>query len=118
MKLLIADDSLLLRKSLIKLLKPLFHSDEILEAADIPATIDAIALDYPDILILDLHFQDGYGYEVMDYINFHEMQVVVIILTNLPSSKNKAKCYAKGARYFLDKSNEYGKLVQVIKQYA
>lgn len=118
MKLLVADDSLLLRKSLVKLLDSMNQDLEIMESSDIPATIDAIALYYPDILILDLHFTDGYGYEVMDYIVDHGLELVVIILTNLATSSNESRCYAKGAHHFLDKSNDYEKLAEVIQMYA
>jgi CheY-like chemotaxis protein len=117
-KLLIADDSALLRKSLVKLLQPMNIDFDILEASNIPATIDAITLYYPDILILDLHFPEGYGYEVMDYILNHDLDLVVIILTNLASKDNETRCYSKGANHFLDKTHEYDKLTDVISRYA
>jgi CheY-like chemotaxis protein len=118
MKLLVADDSLLLRKSLVKLLESLNQDLEIMESSDIGATINSIAQYYPDVLILDLHFPDGYGYEVMDYIIDHDLEMVVIILTNLATNNNEARCYAKGAHHFLDKSNDYEKLAEVIIKYA
>ena len=118
MRLLIADDSALLRKSLVKLLEFLSDDLEIMEASDIPATIEAIALHYPDILILDLQFPEGYGYDVMDYIVHHNLELVVIILTNLATRNNESRCYAKGARHFLDKSHDYEKLADVIMSYS
>jgi len=118
MKLLVADDSLLLRKSLVRLLDSLDQDLDIMEAPNIAETIDAIAKYYPDILILDLHFPDGYGYDVMDYIVNHDLQLVVIILTNLATRKNETRCYAKGAHHFLDKSHEYEKLGDVIMKYV
>jgi len=117
MKLLIADDSELLRISLKKLLHSVQEIEQVFEAADPHEAIDVITRHYPDVMILDLSFHKGNGFDVMDYLLEHDLEVVVIVLTNFATEHNEQKSYDKGADYFFDKSHEYEQLEQVIKAY-
>jgi len=118
MKLLIADDSELLRQSLKKLLHPVQEIDQVFEAADPAEAIHLIDQYYPDVLILDLRFHEGNGFEVMDHLIDHDLEMLVIVLTNFATQHNEHKCYDKGAHYFFDKSHEYERLEEVIRGFA
>mgnify|MGYP006285904077 FL=1 len=118
MKLLIADDSEILRISLKKLLQPVQEIDQVFEASDPVGAIDMINRYYPDVMILDLRLHDGNGFEVMDYLAEHSLEILVIVLTNFATEHNEQKSYDKGAHYFFDKTHDYEQLEQVIRSYA
>jgi len=118
MKLLIADDSEILRMSLKKLLHPIQEIDQVLEAENPKGAIDLINTYYPDVMILDLRLDHGSGFEVMDHLLEHDLEMVVIVLTNFATDYNKQRSYDKGADYFFDKSHDYEQLEQLIRTYA
>ena len=117
MKILIADDSDLLRLSIRKLLQPIEDIQQVYEAETPQAAIAMIAGYYPDVVILDLRFASGTGFDVMDYLIEHDLDMLVIVLTNFATSHNKQKSYDMGAHFFFDKSHEYEKLEQVIRDF-
>ena len=117
MKILIADDSNLLRVSIRKFIEPFSEMHQIFESVDIHSTIDAICEVHPDIIILDLSFPDGNGFEVLDFLIEHDLDIMVIVLTNFANRHNEAKCFEKGASFFFDKSHEYEKLEGIIREY-
>ena len=117
MKILVADDSQLLRMSIKKLLKPFGEMHQILESVDIQSTLDIIQYQHPDIVILDLRFPDGNGFEVMDYLIEHDLDIMVIVLTNFATRHNELKSYKKGAHFFFDKSHDYEKLEGIIREH-
>ena len=117
MTLLIADDSELLRLSLKKLLEPVCFITKIFEAQDPLAAIEMITQYYPDAIILDLGFQQGSGFDVMDFLVQQDLEMLVIVLTNFYTAHNRQKSYSRGAHFFFDKSHDYEKLEDVIKNY-
>jgi len=114
MHVLIADDSSLIRKNLIKLIKPIEGITQISEAEDITPTIKILNTAYPDILILDLHMPEGNGLEVLSYVQENHLEVKVIVLTNYVTEYYRKKSMELGAEYFYDKSNEFHKVITLL----
>ena len=105
---LIADDSVLLRKRLIALLNENNWKGHIFESRDVPTTLAALKKHHPHVIILDLNMPGGGGYRALKQIKSAEQTPVVIVFTNYPHSVYRERCRAAGAEYFLDKSSEFG----------
>lgn len=104
---LIADDSVLLRKRLIALLNENNCKGHIFESRDVPTTLAALKKHHPRVIILDLNMPGGGGYKALKQIKSEEQPPVIIVFTNYPQSVYRERCRAAGAEYFLDKSSEF-----------
>ncbi len=114
-KVLIADDSSLLRKNLRKLLASVQTVETIVESHSVLSTINQIEVENPDAVILDIQLPDGTGIDVLAFLNTKDPRPLTIILTNFPSENNKQYCIERGADYFFDKSNEYEQVITVLE---
>jgi len=83
-------------------------------SADVESTIHTLRRTHVDILILDIRFPDGNGYEVLRYVNTQERKPFVMVLTNYLNSKVREKSLKLGADLFFDKTEEYEKVVEEI----
>lgn len=70
----------------------------------------------PQIVILDMKLQIGYGLEVLIHIRNKSKDCVVIVLTNYSSPLIKKECMDLGADYFLDKSFEFEKVIEMCNE--
>ena len=69
MKILIADDSFLIRERLKELLSDILKIEDFIEAENSVETIKLISETIPDIVILDIRMPKGGGLEVLNKIN-------------------------------------------------
>jgi DNA-binding NarL/FixJ family response regulator len=116
MKVLIADDSELLRNHLKKLLTFVETITEINETGTVHATIEALETRNPEVLILDIQMPDGNGFEVLKRLQVFDKRPFTIVYTNFPSKFNKKKSFRMGADFFFDKTNEFEALIEILKQ--
>ncbi|OGX10767.1 MAG: hypothetical protein A3K11_02370 [Nitrospirae bacterium RIFCSPLOWO2_12_FULL_63_8] len=116
MRILIADDSVVVRERLINLLVSLDGIDVVDQAEDaIEARILAEKL-RPDVVILDLRMPNGSGADVLHDIKKNlKPAPKVIMLTNYAQPENRKKCMENGADHFFDKSTEFQKVVSTLK---
>jgi len=118
MKIVIADDSLLLRDRLKALLKDFKN---VLIAGETGNGKDALILInecHPDVAILDIRMPEMNGIEVLKKVRETGSHPKVIILTNYPYRQYKDRCMAEGADYFFDKNQNIGTLVEIITSLA
>jgi len=83
------------------------------EAEDVDGAIRGITATRPAFVVLDYQLRDGTGLDVLRGLP-DLPGMVVIVLTNHASAQVKAACLAAGARHFLDKSSEFGRLCTII----
>ncbi|MFP4268715.1 MAG: response regulator transcription factor [Spirochaetaceae bacterium] len=114
MRILLADDSLLIRENLINLISRIEGVEEISEAEDVPRAIAHIKANPPDVVILDLHMPSGSGLDVLSYIKERNIDVKVIVLTNYATEYYRDKFLKQGAQYFFDKSTEFEKVITLL----
>lgn len=114
MRILLADDSLLIRENLINLISRIEGVEEISEAEDVPRAIAHIKANPPDVVILDLHMPGGSGLDVLSYIKERNIDVKVIVLTNYATEYYRDKSLKQGAQYFFDKSTEFMKVITLL----
>jgi len=115
MKVFIADDSHVVVERLADLLKEVPGVRLVGRASDVPGAIHSIAKANPDAVILDLQMPGGSGLEVLRAIRQSHPSVWVLICTNYPYPQYREECIAAGANYFLDKSAEFEKIPQILR---
>lgn len=71
----------------------------------------------PDVAILDLRMPYGSGADVLQELKRLMPRTRVIMLTNYPHADNRKKCLEGGADCFLDKSNEFERVLSVLKEW-
>lgn len=121
MKVLLVEDSVLIRDTLIDILA---GSDD-LDIAGVAATqnkaIELIDKEHFDMLLVDIELSQGNGFEVIKHSlekGSPDSQPVFVILTNHahPQYRNLAKNL--GVKYFFDKSMDFDLAIEMIEYEA
>lgn len=117
MKVLIVDDSILMRERLTAMISELPEIEVIGQAENAENAINSIRILKPDVTILDIRMPGGSGFEVLENIKKDKWHPLMIVLTNYPYPQYKKKCLDSGADYFFDKSTEFQKVIEVLKKF-
>jgi len=115
MKVLIVDDSYLVRERLKDMICELAGVEIIGEAKNQLEAMDSIKKLNPDVVILDIRLSNGSGINVLKEIKKDQRSTKVIMLTNYPYHEYRMKCTELGADLFFDKSTEFEKISEVLK---
>jgi len=107
MKIVIADDSSLLRDRIRSLLNSINHNSVVYEAENGVEALQLIREEEPDLAILDIRMPEMNGIEVLKKIREMKMKVKVCILTNYDYPIYKKRCFEAGADYFLRKTENF-----------
>jgi DNA-binding NarL/FixJ family response regulator len=118
MRVLVADDSDLVRMRLVDMLSDLEGIETICEAKEGLEAIQLIRKLRPDVVILDIRMPKRNGIEVITEINQENYKPVIIILTNYPHDQYRKRCLEAGSDYFFDKSCEFERVTEICKQLA
>jgi DNA-binding NarL/FixJ family response regulator len=117
-KVLIADDSAVVRQRLAELISEIERVEVVSQAGDALEALAAIEETTPDVAILDIRMPGANGIEALAEIKKERPAPVVIMLTNYPYPQYRKKCLDAGADYFFDKSTEFERVVEVIAHLA
>jgi DNA-binding NarL/FixJ family response regulator len=115
-KLLIIDDSSLVREKIAQMISTIPDIDLVGQTETVSESLVVIRKLAPDIIILDLHLPDGNGFEILNVVKKFFPRIKVIVLTNYPFPQHRTKALEAGAEYFFDKSLEFEKIVDVLKK--
>jgi len=116
MKVLIVDDSALVRERLKAMLSEITELEDISQARDSLEAISSFQKLNPEVVILDIRMPGGSGIDVLQEIKKSNQPPVVIVLTNYPYPQYRRKCMDAGADFFFDKSTEFDKVTEVLNQ--
>ncbi len=116
MKVLIVDDSRLLRERLVSMISELSEIDVIAQAQDAAGAKNLIQELHPDVVILDIRLSAGNGIDVLQEIKKKRSSPVTIMFTNYPYPQYRKKCKEAGADFFFDKSTEFHKITGVLEK--
>jgi len=112
----IVDDSPVIRDRLAALISEL-PNVEVVGQADIAfEAIDSIRKLRPSVVVLDISMPGGSGMHVLETIKQDRPQPMVIMLTNFAHDHYRQKCLQLGADYFFDKSTEFERVTEVLRQ--
>ena len=117
MKVLIADDSEAVRERLAEMISEVPGAQVSGKAKDGQEAMRLIEEIKPDAVVLDIRMPKGNGIDVLKYIrNGVQPKPLVIVLTNYPYPNYRKKCLEMGADYFIDKSVDFEKIIDILKE--
>jgi len=113
----IVDDSPVVRDRLVTMISEL-PNVEIVGQADIAfEAINSIRKLRPSVVVLDISMPGGSGMYVLETIKKDRPGPVVIMLTNFAHDHYRQKCLQLGADYFFDKSTEFERVTEVLRDF-
>lgn len=117
MKVLIVDDESHVRDA-IQLLLPweTMNFDTILTAESVPAAINQIQEEQPELAIVDVVIGDTLGMEIMNYINDQKLDIKVIVISGHDDFQYVRAMFILGALEYLLKPIEQDKLLEAVKK--
>jgi DNA-binding NarL/FixJ family response regulator len=106
MKVFLVEDSALLRSRLETLLAAIPGARTVGYAAGANDAVQAILAQRPDVVVLDIHLEQGNGFDVLQALQNAALPTRVFVLTNYPNDAYRRKAHSLGAQGFFDKSKE------------
>lgn len=113
-RVLLVEDSVLLSERLMELISDIDGITTIAAVTTEHEAIESIQKHHPDALILDLRLKEGTGFGVMRYINTLASRPQAVIITNYALPQYRKQAEALGVRYFLDKTQEFDRLPDIL----
>ena len=116
LKVLVADDSALVRERLAALISELETIELVGEAENAHQAIEAVQRLRPDVVILDIRMPGGNGLRLLEEIKRDVAAPVVIMSTAFPFPQYRRRCLEAGAACFFDKTIEFDRVTEVLEQ--
>lgn len=116
MKVLIVDDSPLIRVRLAELLAEVEGIEIVAQADNADQAVDLVIALQPDVAIVDVRMPRRSGMDLIEDVKKTRRPPKIIMLTNFPTPENREKCLSQGADYFFDKSSEIEEVLTVLKE--
>ena len=114
MKVMIVDDSLLISIRLRGLLSRAENVGTLSSAGDVEEGKRVFAKENPDVVLLDINLPGENGLGLLDHIRMSGVETKVIIMTNENGRFYRQWSIARGADYFVDKSNDFDLLPGIL----
>jgi len=114
---LVVDDYGLIVERLISLLQDLDGVHQVVGAGSYAESVKILNEGSLDIALLDIHLPDRSGIELLDFIKAYHPQTGVVMITNQNNPHYQVICLEKGADYFIDKSNDFEMLPEIISSF-
>lgn len=104
----IVDDLPSMRDRLRELVGDIEGVDIVGDAGTPEEAIAGILSTRPDCVLLDYQLLGGTGVDVLRAVHPRSPEIAFIVLTNHATAQHRRACIDAGARFFLDKSTEFG----------
>lgn len=114
MKILIADDHAIVRKGLIELLREEFPVLSIFEAVNSQQTLDILAKDKMDVIMLDISMPGRNGLETLKQIRSNGVKSPVLMLSMHPEDQYAIRSLRAGASGFINKETATEELLTAV----
>ncbi len=115
MKVLIVDDSAVVRVRLADLLLEVEGVESVAQAENGQQALELVKSLKPDVAIVDVRMPRRSGIDLLEDVRKSRQTLKVIMLTNYATPENREKCLSLGADYFFDKSSEIEEVVNALK---
>jgi DNA-binding NarL/FixJ family response regulator len=117
-KVFIVDDSPIIVERLYRMMEELEQISVIGNAHNISDSLIAIESLQPDAVILDIHLAENApetnGIDLLRILRDDYPSMRILMLTNLSGKEYRNKCMELGANYFLDKTNDFHKIQEIL----
>ncbi|HSB82262.1 MAG TPA: response regulator transcription factor [Candidatus Methylomirabilis sp.] len=116
MRVLVVDDSAIVGERIAAMLSEFTEIELLDQVKDGLEAVERIRTLSPDVVILDIGLPGRNGIEVLGDVKREKLVPIVMILTNYPYPQYQQRCVDAGADFFLDKSIEFDRVLQIFKQ--
>lgn len=113
---LIVDDNMNFVVRMIGLLREVANIGCVHVAGDYDEARRLLTLENPDVVLLDINLPGKNGIEILKYIKQNPSDCEVIMITNHADDYYRQQCHELGAKHFLDKSNDFALVPELISQ--
>ena len=114
MKVLVVDDSEVIRERIALTLSVLEGVELAGEAGDAETAVELNRLIDPDTIILDMRLSPGSGIEVLKRVKEEAGAPVVIVFTGYSLPQYRQRCMDSGADFFLNKSEDFERIPEIL----
>jgi len=114
----IVEDSAPIRARLAEMLSLMERVSVVGESGNAREAVAGILRVRPDSVLLDLNLMGRTGIDVMRSVHPKAPEIVFVVLTNHAEPQYRRAATEAGAAYFLDKSNEFDRVREVIAEIA
>ena len=110
------DDLPSMRERLRELLDDMVGVTIVGDAGSLEEATAGILRTHPDCVLLDYQIDGGTGVQLLHAVRPRSPRTEFIVLTNHATDQHRRACLEAGARFFLDKSAEFGCIGAAIGQ--
>ena len=114
LRILIVEDSKLIADRLINVLKELDRVEVVAHAGTYGEALTLLEKETPDVLLLDIGLPDKSGIYLLQAVKLNKWKTKVLVITNEANEFYKRLCLRIGADAFLDKTNEFEKIADIL----
>lgn len=115
MKVLIADDSSLIRERLKAALNEIPAIKHVAEAVSGEGAVALFRQFLPDVAILDVHMPPGTGIEALEIIKREAPGTTVLIFSDYSYPQYRQRCLKAGASHYLAKSTDFNQVTDIVR---
>jgi DNA-binding NarL/FixJ family response regulator len=119
LKVVTVEDSLLVAERVQAMLSDIANVRFMGNARSVPDALKLISTKKPDVVILDIHlgedYPNGNGLHLLITLRRKYRRMKLIMLTNLTDPQYRSTCISLGADYFFDKSNDFDKVPETLR---
>jgi DNA-binding NarL/FixJ family response regulator len=106
MKILLVEDSRILRERLRSMIADIPNADLVAETDNEGDALRHLEQHHPGLAVIDIRLKTGSGLSVLEHIKANYPATIIIVLTNYGQAEYRSKCLALGAHYFFDKTRD------------
>ena len=117
MTILIVDDNMNFVDRMVGLLHEVKSLINIIIASDYEEARKLLAQEEPSMALLDINLPGKSGIELLKLVRSSKPECDIIMITNHADSYYRQQCFDLGAKYFLDKSNDFAQVPVIIANY-
>ncbi|MCZ2458875.1 MAG: response regulator [Chitinophagales bacterium] len=111
---LIVDDNIDFVNRIVNMIEDLDNIGYINVAADYDEALKCLE-ERPDLVLLDINLPGKSGLDLLRWIKGSDLNPKIIMISNHGDEYYRKACYDLGADYFLDKSNEFLQVSDIIR---
>lgn len=118
MKVLVADDTDVIRSRLLRQISALPGVSATYESFDYASTVKSIEREKPDVLVLDMFMPGGTGLEVLEQIRERNLRCHTLVLSSAYTAAMHSSCLKAGAGGVYHKADGFLRLIEEVEELA
>ncbi|HRE39753.1 MAG TPA: response regulator [Ignavibacteria bacterium] len=117
MNIFLVEDSIYIRDRMKKLLRQIPDAEIKGFFDDSKTAFEEVQKSQPDIIIIDIFLKVGSGLDLITKVKSIYPDIIVIVFTNYAIPFFEKKCKDAGVNYFLDKSEDFDKVFDIVNEF-